>query len=139
MSRHILVVTPDEEYAARFPDARPYTRYRYECTVPGGCGGWEECCDPAGHEGFDPEDETSPAYDQHEDVEIHGVLHEWRWGYEWTVPFVGCVVKEGGYDPPEELYQRGEDGWELPVGRWVVEDEWHDEECYMKLVGPEEA
>lgn len=141
MSRHVLVVEPDAEYAARFPDFAPEVRWRIECPDGNGCSGWIEC--DGNHEGFDPEDEDSPAYDEYEDVEIHGVLHAYQWGYGWTTPLPEgqCVVGEcqPGIDPPEDLWQRDEqtNNLRLPLGRWVVEDEWDDTNCTLLLVGPE--
>ena len=121
---HVLVIDDTENNG-----------WTFECPGQPACSGWEECRDPAGHEGFDPEDEDSPAFDEYEDVEIHGVFHEWQWGYGWTVPFVGCVVDENGCDLPYELWDREQDRYK--PGRWIVNDDWDDTDCTLILVGPE--
>ena len=127
MSTHYAVVTVDEAYAARFPTFPTEYVTRIECSDPAACPGWEECRG-GDHAGFDPDDEESAAYDQYEDVEIHGVLHEWKWGYGWTVPFAGCPVA-ANFDG---------DIYELPTplrpGKWRLEDEWDGEDVYLTVV-----
>lgn len=129
MTRHWVLVTRDEDYIARFGDDPddPATKWTIECSDPSACEGWEEC--PGEHGGFDPNDEDSPAFDEYEDVEIHGVPHEWRWGYGWTVPYAGCPVMGGSADdaPAEVAAAQG-------VGRWEVDADWDDTDCYLILV-----
>lgn len=99
----------------------------YTCTVvclnPAHCYGWEECTGE--HKGYDPDSPVSSAYDKFdEDVEIHGVLHEWKHGYGWCVRFDGCVVADhvdGGWtDSGDEIAR------EHGVGTYEVDDEWYD-------------
>ncbi|WP_087005977.1 hypothetical protein [Gulosibacter sp. 10] len=150
MTKHIITITRDEDFLKRLsqyrePDehdrSNAYT-YSVECTVSGGCGGWQECGKPHEVDGVDASDgpwETpcSCAYveaDHHsipwcgeEEFEFHGVLHEWRWGYGWTVPYTGCIIR----DYPPEL----PDGIDTERdGRWLVDDDWDDTDCYLVLV-----
>lgn len=125
---HVLVIEPDAAYAERFPDAPVEYRWAIECLVPEKCGGWQEC--PESHQ-IDGEptndgpwesDETAPWYEE-EEYEFHGVWHEWRYGYGWTVPFDGCVVADAVHvDCPVEP---------MRPGRWLVNDEWDD--TYLTL------
>ena len=128
MTRHWVTVTRDEDYIARFGDSPhdPAIKWAIECSDPAACPGWVEC--PENHTGYDPEDEESPAFDQYEDVMIHGVVHEWRTGYGWTVPFDGCPVRDGGGDDASDIaHEKG-------VGRWEVYDDWDDTDCYLTVV-----
>ena len=83
MTRHIIEVTEDGAWSI-------------ECLDGNGCSGWIEC--DGDHAGYDPEDEASPAFDCYEDVEIHGVPHDWQWDYAWTIPYEGCVVQGANVD-----------------------------------------
>lgn len=77
---HILTITPGADSTPEDPE----WSFDLECESGGNCGWWIECTED--HTGYDPEDEESAAYDEWEGVEIHGVLHEWQWGYGWTGP-----------------------------------------------------
>ena len=138
MSRHILVVEVDTDYAERFPAAPPSHRWRIECPEGNGCAGFEECAElhPEGADDGPYGSEDAPWFDQDEYV-FHGVLHTWHGcGYGWTVPYKGCVVQGSDVEPPDDLYLSSPDR-ELPLGRWVVEDDWEDyESVYLRLVGP---
>lgn len=125
MSTHYASVTVDEDHAARFPDHETEYLTRIECSNPAACPGWQECRS-GDHAGFDPDDERSPAFDEFEDVEIHGVLHDWRRGY-WTVPFKGCPVV-ANFDC--DIY-----GLPSPLrpGRWRLEVDWDDEDVYLTV------
>lgn len=133
--KHILVVELDEKYAARFPDADPSTLWRLECVNPVFCTGWIEC--RKDHDGYDPDEETSPAFDQYEDVLIHGEFHEWQYGYSWCVPLPDNECSLRGYDlePPAELWDREAENWK--IGRWRVEAEIDDDCCTLLLVSDE--
>lgn len=134
MSRHILVVEPDTAYAERFPDFPPETRWHIECPDGNGCSGWEEC---DGDHSSLTEDDQDEGY-----ATAHGVEHEYRWGYGWTVPYEGCVVAgNDSTEPPDELWKRDEDSHNLrlPLGRWVVDDDWDETHCTLILVGPEDG
>lgn len=121
MSRHILIVDEDRE------------GFTIECADPAHCAGWIECT--GDHTGYDPEDEESPAFDEWEDVEIHGVFHDWRRGYGWTVPYPGCVVAAEAVEAPDELWERVDGDYLLKPGRWVVDDDWDDTSCYLTVRG----
>lgn len=60
------------------------------------------------------------------EYEFHGVLHEWRAGYGWTVPYPGCVVAGAVEDLPDGI-DTGVDG------TYPVEAEWDDEWCYLTV------
>ena len=90
------------------------------------CGpGWIEC--DGDHTGFDPDDETSPAYDEWEGVMIHGVPHDWHL-CEWTVPYTGCPVTDFARE-------QDFDGIDLSrPGRWLLDVDWDDDDCYMTVI-----
>ena len=76
---------------------------------------------------MDPDDETSPAFDEFEGVMIHGESHDWTWGHNWTVPCEGCPVVNGDYDTP--------DGVELDgPHRYLLDTDWDDTDCYLSVV-----
>lgn len=126
---HVLVIEPDAAYAARFPDAPTEYRWSIECLNLEKCGGWQEC--PESHEvegqpvndGPWDSDESAPWFEE-EEFEFHGVLHEYRWGHGWTVPFEGCVVASNDADCPVEP---------MRPGRWMVHDEWDDTYLTLEL------
>lgn len=126
---HYIEVTID-------PDGDPDSPYAWdrwhmsaiECSTPGGCGGWRECT--LDHPGMDPDDEDSPAFDA-EEWEIHGVLHTWQ-GWTWSVPFDGCPVQE--WADVSDLW----DGVDGP-GRYEIDADWNDTECYLTVVGKVDA
>lgn len=65
-------------------------------------------------------------------MEIHGVLHEWRWGHGWTVPFEGCVVADnvhrGWSDDASDI------AIEHGIGTHVVDDDWDDTDLRLTYV-----
>ena len=154
MTEHIVHITRDAGKLARLAEFRPVTEQdradqyavHIECTVPGGCGGWEECREPHEVDGVSaadgPYDTVCSCADAeatacsipwcgHDEFEFHGVLHEWRSGYGWTVDFDGCVL--AAY-PDFEL----PDGIDTTRdGKWRVEDDWDDTDCYLNLIGEE--
>lgn len=111
----------------------PATRdYRLECPDGNGCSGWIECGEQwhgdgtrsAEHGPFDCPDDL-PWYDE-EEYEFHGVVHTWRSGYGWTVPFTGgCIVVYGDWEPPDGVFN-------VKPGRYDVEDEWNETEVYLE-------
>lgn len=129
MRGHTLVVEPDDAYAARFPDFPPETQMRVECDSPDECGGWTECIQDHGAGNDVPwvSDEDAPWFEE-EDYDFHGVTHTWRSGHGWTVPYKGCVVQEVDLDFGH-----------LPIGRYAIEDEWDDTECYLTLISERES
>lgn len=128
-STHILIKEIDPEDLAEF-------RYRIECQVPGSCDGWTECDKPPE---FDCRTADSPydcapdaPWDGLNEFEFHGVVHTWRDGYGWTVPFEGCIVAWADADVPDEMES-------LPPGRYQVDDEWDDTSLDLVYRGPEEV
>ena len=135
---HTFVVEPDTEYLEKLAvirrvtddDREDATTWLIECSDPAACPGWVECGE--NHDGFDPHDEDSLAYDKYEDVTIHGVPHEWRYGYMWTVDYPGCPVQGFAIDlePPDELPRP------LRPGRWEVDTDWDGDTCILTLTTP---
>lgn len=125
-AEHVLVVAKSDDWH----DDDPAWDFAVECCNPDQCNGFIEC-DKA-HDGMDPNEETSPAYDQTENVLIHGEHHDWHYGFGWCVPFNGCVVKGVG--------NWTDSAWDIAsdhgAGRFVVEDEW-DDDCSLLFVRPE--
>ena len=66
-----------------------------------------------------------------EEWEMHGVLHTWR-GWTWSIPFDGCPVQE--WADTGDLW----DGIDGP-GRYEVDADWDDTECYLTVVGKVDA
>ena len=124
---HHLIVTKGPDWTEDDPEYR----WTVTCLNPNACNGWQEC--PEDHNGYDPKDKDSLAYDEWEDVEIHGVLHEWHWGHGWTVPYEGCCVADnlncwGGVDSADDIAQ------EHGVGTHVVDDDWDDTDLTLTWV-----
>lgn len=117
MSDHILVV----EKADDWHEDEPYFDLAIECATPATCNGWIECREP--HEGFDPDDESSPAFDQLEDVLIHGVNHEWKYGHGWAVAYEGCIV---AWDHDHVVEYGSDIAHEHGEGRHQVDSDWDD-------------
>lgn len=132
---HILTITTTEDHTADDPDYR----WDVECLAPEKCDGWQECLEP--HE-VDGKSAASGPYDCDEDApwcdedeyEFHGVLHTWRWGNGWTVPFEGCVVSAND-STCDSVYDIAR---EHGAGRYQVDDDWDDETCYLTVI-PESA
>jgi len=127
---HTLIVEPDTRYAERFPHADPSFVYSILCHNQALCDGWQTC----GHEAcrvgspWGDENEAEPWYEE-EEWEFHGILHTFRFGYDWTVPFDGCVVAE-------QVDAISDAAHGLPVGEYLVDDEWDDEFCTLTRITP---
>ncbi|QTJ65003.1 hypothetical protein HYG77_04905 [Rhodococcus sp. ZPP] len=125
--------------------------YDLECPGQPHCNGWMECEKPHEFDGFDAangpddcidgcgDDEDAPCDCENLpwsglfEFEFHGVVHTWRHGYGWTVPYRGCVVLDNdGLETADEITI------DQPPGRYLVNDDWQDEHhVYLELVGPE--
>lgn len=133
MSTHYVVVEESQAYLDHCrkrgitPLRADIYRWRIECGDRAACPAWVKC--DGVHADMDPEDEDSPAYDLWEDVEIHGVVHQWRWGHSWTISLVGCAAegREGLMDLPDGIAH------DRP-GRWLVDVDWDDDECVLSAV-----
>lgn len=146
MSRHILAIKLDPIEQARldsgelvFPEHVDSHDHDIVCPEGNGCSGWVGCSEPHLVDGKSADDgpydcDESAPYWGKDEFEFHGVLHTWRSGYGWTMPFTGkCIVNwVGRYDLPT--------GYEdLPIGEHEVEDDWGDESCYLQLVARPKA
>lgn len=129
---HLLTVTKSSDLA----EDDPVWDYAVTCLAPDQCSGWQECREAHVVDGMSaangPHD--CPAEDaaaclqpwcDRDEFEFHGVSHQWRWGYGWTVPFRGCVVAEevhcgSGCDSAFDIaHEHGE-------GEHLVDDDWDD-------------
>lgn len=130
---HRLTLTKDDDFDPEYP----YFKGSIDCLVPAKCGGWQEC--PESHQ-IDGEpvndgpwesDESAPWYEQ-DYFTFHGVEHEWRYGYGWTVPFEGCVVAANDHasDSTHEI------GVEHGEGTFLVDDEWDDTYVTLHVIEP---
>ena len=124
--QHILVVSAEgpHRWSGQFRDHLDVENYDWTLFCPGSshCSGWQECT--GDHTGYDPDDLDSVACDKYdEEVVIHGVAHEWKYGWGWTVPYVGCPVQASG--------TLGDDAHEILMtygpGAYLVDDEWYDD------------
>jgi hypothetical protein len=148
MSRHILIIGLEDSMQARldvgeymFPEHLDDRRYDIECPRGNGCTGWLSCQDqhlcPHGTDAKHGPDDcfwctepplTHTCYCGQEEFEFHGILHTWRYGWGWTIPFTkGCIVAYSDWEPPDEAYK-------LPIGEYEVEDDWDDDTPYLELV-----
>lgn len=159
MSRHILAIRLDDREQKRldageliFPEHIDSHDHSVMCPSDNGCSGWLKCHEP--HEvdgksakcgpydcscpdeqpsclGDEPDegDRPRPPWHDEEDFEFHGVMHTWRYGHGWTVPFTGhCIVAWADYELPDDYEQ-------LPLGEYNVDDDWEDTSCYLTLAG----
>lgn len=140
MTEHYAVVRLDRAYLRRLARLRRVTRedvedaysVYVECSDPASCPGWIEC--DGDHTGYDPDDESSPAYDMHRDtIMIHGVEHEWSDGYGWTVEYDGCPVKRWAQLVDTDALDT------TRPGRYLLDVDWMDDECYLDVVREETA
>lgn len=91
-----------------------------ECSDPEACPGWIECIED--HSGFDPE-----VTNEWEDVMIHGVLHrEYMYGYGWVIDMPGCPALDIDWEMPDGIPM------DRP-GRYLVDTEWEDTDCWFVL------
>lgn len=147
MSHHILVIEPDPQAPAMGPHHSDDRQWTIECPPGNGCNGWMECDKAHEVEGYgsadggpeqcDPNECTYPEQGEcttpwadAEEFEFHGVMHEWKGGHGWTVPYVGCIVAGSDVASPPD----GMD--ELPYGRYPIEDDWDDTEVALDFIHP---
>jgi hypothetical protein len=110
---HNLAITKSVHWTPDEPD----WDFTIKCLTPNTCNGWIECL--GDHAGYDPEDEESPAFDQYEDVEIHGMLHKWYATNNWVIPFLGCVVDASEWiDDAREIARLEGLGTYRVAGEW---------------------
>lgn len=150
MTEHIIEISRDEAFLARLAeyrapdeqDRRDAYQATIQCTVEGGCGGWQAC--DALHEANGLSAEGGPyetvcscaetesttcstPWCGHDEFEFHGVEHTWRWSWGWTVPYEGCPVAASDAELPDGIDTERD-------GRWLVDDDWDDTSCYLVLV-----
>ncbi|MBB3040982.1 hypothetical protein [Nocardioides soli] len=128
---HHLTVVKDDDFDPEYP----HFKGTITCLVPTKCGGWQEC--PESHQieggpvndGPWDSDEDAPWFEE-DYFTFHGVEHEWRYGYGWTVPFEGCCVadNDSSVDSVHDI------GLENGEGTYVVDDEWDDTSCTLIVV-----
>lgn len=139
MADHILVVEGTEEDGYELS---------IECLVPGGQHGWHECCEDhtaelaaataAEHACLAalhaPACDCAGDWRDGDEMILHGALHEYRDGYDWTVDFPGCALTAALADfAPDAEDIAIEHG----AGRWLIEDDWSEAEGPMLIfIGP---
>lgn len=133
---HHITITRDRGELARITartgrptaleDWEDYYLASVTCVTPDACNGWQECHE--GHDGFDPDDEASPAYDCDEFI-IHGVAHTWRGWHGWTVAYPGCVIQANAneMDMPYGIDTRRD-------ATWLLDIDWDDTEMSWSVV-----
>lgn len=112
---HVLTITR----SADWDHEDPAYDFAITCVEPKLCNGYWECS--GDHSGFDPNDETSPAYDE-EEFQIHGEWHTYRYSIGWTVAYPGCVVATCDSLGDSAHWIADEHG----PGHFIVDDEWGD-------------
>ena len=121
---HKIVVTRDERGLARLAALRPVTEqdradyyaWRVVCSDPAGCPGWVECT-----ETHEVDDDPWGDFDRYL---FHGVMHDWRAGYGWTVDYAGCPVEDSDTELPDGIDTTVDD-------EYPIEVEWDDELCVL--------
>lgn len=126
MTKHIITISCDEQCRQ---DA---CRWRVTCTVEGGCGGWMECGEPHEVDGISAADgphdcDPDAPWADCDEFTFHGVDHEWRVGYGWTVDYDGCPITPWHFDLPDGIDTTRN-------GSWLVENEWDDTDCLVELI-----
>lgn len=130
MSDHFVVITKIEADSTDPDDLPEVGDWHIECSDPASCDGWIEC--DGNHIANAGEDASAGPYqartDQpwcdEEEFAFHGVMHTWRYGHGWTVPYDPCpVIGFSDTDLP--------DGIPVELGRYEVDVEWDDESCYL--------
>lgn len=147
---HLLTITPEDDFDPEYPcwDSS------ITCLSEDLCGGYQSCGEPHEVDGVSAADGPYSAqcpgfhgpygpdaaenaaraagHPEHvpwcevEEFVFHGVEHTWRYGWDWTVPFEGCVVAEA--DTSEYVYEIAE---QHGPGVYEVEDDWSDESCRL--------
>lgn len=137
MADHKIVVARDERGLARLAALRPVTAqdradhytWRVVCSDPAGCPGWIECRETHEFNGRSAADgpyeaDEGDLWDGQDEFVFHGVPHEWRSGYGWTVAYAGCPVECSDAELP--------DGIDTTVdGEYPIEVDWDDEFCVL--------
>lgn len=141
---HVLTVTKGEDW---FPD-QPDWSGSITCLNVAQCNGWWECGKPhevggvsaadgpyendcSGEHGVSTDRAGHLPWCDEDEFEFHGVLHTWRWGYGWTVPYPGCVVQTSDAIS-DAAYDIGQQYGE---GDYLVDDEWDDTSCTLIYAG----
>lgn len=139
---HLLTVTKHADWH----EDEPYWDGSITCQAPSLCNGWWECGEPHEVDGVSaadgPYDSECPGehgvstdraghlpWCDEDEFEFHGVLHTWRYGNGWTVPYDGCVVQTADIAEYVDDIAR-----EHGEGTFVVDDEWDDTSVYLHFV-----
>lgn len=134
IEKHYAHVTRDRTLLRRLAQLRRVTRQdvldysliTVTCSNPSACEGWIKCS--ADHDGYDPDDPDSPAYDEWEGVMIHGKIHDWHSIYGWVTEHPGCPVID---HTPEQDF----DGIDTSRdGTYLLDIDWDDTACFMTVV-----
>jgi hypothetical protein len=149
MGTHTMVVTLDAIEQAKLdagelvlPEHPDSHTWHIRCDDPAHCTGYSECirmhiC-KHGHDavhGFDEDSDDGPCpghddpekpncFAGEEEYQFHGEWHTYRWGWGWTVPFIGCIVSEN-WDG--DLLDVAGGVSALPLGEHPVDEEWYDD------------
>lgn len=142
---HTIEITRDHEGLARLAKYRPitdedrtdYYRAAITCSDPESCPGWIECREPHEVEGRSAEGgpwtaEEGDPWAEQDEYEFHGVAHEWRSGYGWTVAYPGCPVAAGDWEVPDEIDTTVD-------GKYPVDADWDDDTCYLTVLTKEKS
>lgn len=121
---HLLTIARSDDWT----EGEPYFKSTVTCLAPGLCGGWQECRKPHEVDGTSADDgpwdaPLEAAWCEEDCFTFHGVEHEWRSGWGWTVPFEGCVV--AGNDHVSDFAH--DLALEHGIGAHEVEDDWDDD------------
>lgn len=136
MTKHIIHISRDEVYLSRLSeyktvdeqDRKGHYQVEIECTVPGGCGGWEDCTEdhePGGDFGPYDAEEGAP-WEGKDEFEFHGVVHTWRGWWGWTIPYEGCILRISSPELPDGIDTTRDSSW-------IVVDDWEGEDYYLIL------
>lgn len=101
-----------------------------QCITPSGCDGWTECTE----EHPFPDDEAREMAEDDGHHAFHGVEHQYRYGYGWTVPYDGCVLAGSSEWSDGVSEAASHIGEQYGEGRHAVADDWSDNLPYVERI-----
>ncbi|CCW14633.1 hypothetical protein [Rhodococcus aetherivorans] len=126
-TKHVITKAIDRKDPSEFT-------YTLECPGAPHCTGFSECHEKHVQDGIDADEVTpydgetddgeAPPWDGADEWTFHGVAHTYRYGYGWTVPYTGCVLREYDLEFDDALLDQ-------PPGRYSISVYWEDPESPM--------
>jgi hypothetical protein len=139
---HTVTITESDDHSEEYPDYDS----TIDCLNPNLCGGYQECtekhevdgvsasdgpwdCECPGDHGTEGNEGVHYPWCDEDEFEFHGILHTYRYGWNWTVPYRGCVVASA--DVSDDVYDIART---KGPGTYPVDDDWSDESCILNVI-----